>query len=163
MFSKKNKKEMQEVETNNSSNIIGKGTTLEGNLSTSGNIRIEGKLVGSVATKAKLVLGNTSWVKGNILAQNAEVGGEVNGIIEVSGLLILRSTAIVQGDIITNKLVFEEGAKFNGKCKMGLSEQPANSKDASTWKSNGSVFGKKVEKLETETVDNSVKAQQASS
>jgi cytoskeletal protein CcmA (bactofilin family) len=159
MFSK-NKKEMQEVEINNSSNIIGKGTTLEGNLSTSGNIRIEGKLVGSINTKAKLVLGSTSWVKGNVFAQTAEVGGEVQGTIEVAGLLILRPTAVVQGDIITNKLVFEEGAKFNGKCKMNTSEQSANTKEASSWKGNGNLFGKKAE---IEPVDHAIKAQQVSS
>jgi len=159
MFSK-NKKEMQEVEINNSSNIIGKGTSLEGNLTTPGNIRIEGKLVGSVTTKSKLVLGNTSWVKGNIWAQTAEIGGEVHGTIEVGGLLILRPTAVVQGDIITNKLVFEEGAKFNGKCKMSPSEQVINTKEASTWKGNGSLVNKK---MEVELVEQHGKAQQASS
>ncbi|OJW69927.1 MAG: cell shape determination protein CcmA [Candidatus Amoebophilus sp. 36-38] len=156
----KNKKEMQEVEINNSSNIIGKGTSLEGNLTTSGNIRIEGKLIGSITTKSKLVLGNTSWVKGNVLAQTAEVGGEVHGTIEVGGLLILKPTAIVQGDIITNKLVFEEGARFNGKCKMSPSEQAVNTKDTSTWKGNGSLPNKKIE---VELIDQHAKSQQASS
>ncbi|ACE06081.1 hypothetical protein Aasi_0691 [Candidatus Amoebophilus asiaticus 5a2] len=161
MFSK-SKKEMQTVEINNSSNIIGKGTTLEGSLTTAGNIRIEGKLIGSVNTKAKLVLGTTSWVKGNIVAQNAEVAGEVHGTIEVSGLLILKPTAVIQGDIITNKLVFEEGAKFNGKCKMDTAEQSANTKDtAATWKSNGSFFSKKSESQPVENV--AKEPQQASS
>lgn len=116
---KNNKKSVTETEVNNSSNIIGKGTSLEGNLATTGNLRVEGKVIGAITTKAKLVLGATSWVKGHIIAQNAEIGGEVQGTIEVSGLLSLKSSAVVQGDIITNKLVFEEGAKFNGKCKMG--------------------------------------------
>lgn len=159
MFSK-SKKEMQTVEINNSSNIIGKGTTLEGNLTTAGNIRIEGKLIGAVNTKAKLVLGTTSWVKGNIVAQNAEVAGEVHGTIEVAGLLILKPTAVIQGDIITNKLVFEEGAKFNGKCKMDTAEQPANTKDTASWKSNGSFFSKKAE---LQPVENVAKEQQQAS
>jgi cytoskeletal protein CcmA (bactofilin family) len=159
MFSK-SKKEMQTVEVNNSSNIIGKGTTLEGNLTTAGNIRIEGKLIGAVNTKAKLVLGTTSWVKGNIVAQNAEVAGEVHGTIEITGLLILKPTAVIQGDIITNKLVFEEGAKFNGKCKMDTIEQSANTKDTSSWKSNGGFFGKKTE---LQPVENVTKEQQQAS
>jgi len=144
MFSN-NKKELNEVEINNSSNIIGKGTSLEGNLNTAGNLRIEGKMVGAITTKAKLVLGATSWVKGNIIAQNAEVGGEVEGTIEVSGLLTLKPTAVVQGELITNKLVIEEGAKFNGKCKMGAQASQAVSETQSTLqKSNGSFFGKKA-------------------
>jgi cytoskeletal protein CcmA (bactofilin family) len=140
-----NKKVLTETEINNSSNIIGKGTVLEGNLTTTGNLRIEGKVIGSITTKAKLVLGATSWVQGNMVAQNAEIGGEVQGIIEVSGLLILKPSAIVQGDIITNKLVFEEGAKFNGKCKMGSQFKPASLEDLDVASNpNKNILEKKV-------------------
>ncbi len=130
MFSKNNSKDTQETEVNSSNNIIGKGTTLEGNVTTTGNIRIEGNLIGSISSKAKLVLGNTAGVEGSINAQNAEIGGKVRGTIDVKGLLILKDTAIVEGDIITNKLVFEEGAKFNGKCKMGDPDLAARTKEA---------------------------------
>ena len=110
---------MTEQEFSNSSNIIGKGTSLDGNLTTAGNLRVEGKVGGNIHTKAKVVLGDTSMVEGNIIAQNAEIGGEVQGTIQIAGLLTLKPTAVVNGDIITSKLVFEEGAKFNGQCNMG--------------------------------------------
>jgi cytoskeletal protein CcmA (bactofilin family) len=55
------------------------------------------------------------------LAQNAEVAGEVKGIVEISDLLLLKSSAIIHGDIVTNKLIVESGATFNGGCKMGVS------------------------------------------
>ncbi|MEL6412976.1 MAG: polymer-forming cytoskeletal protein [Bacteroidota bacterium] len=103
----------------NASNIIGKGTSLDGNLDTAGNLRVEGKVIGSIQSKAKIVLSNTALVEGNIIAQNAEIGGEVQGTVRITGLLILKPTALINGDIITAKLVFEEGAKFNGKCNMG--------------------------------------------
>ena len=102
----------------NSSNIIGKETIIEGNITTSGNVRIEGKLIGNLATKSKAVLGNESRLEGKIVAQNAEIAGTLEGVIEVSELLILKPTAIVNGDIITKKLVFEKEAQFNGKCVM---------------------------------------------
>ncbi|MEL6359329.1 MAG: polymer-forming cytoskeletal protein [Bacteroidota bacterium] len=114
-----NTKKMSEQELSNASNIIGKGTELDGNLTTTGNLRVEGKVKGSINTKVKVVLGDTSVVEGDIMAQNAEVGGEVHGTIRASGLLILKPTAVIHGDIITAKLIFEEGAKFNGKCNMG--------------------------------------------
>ncbi|WP_243018583.1 MULTISPECIES: bactofilin family protein [Candidatus Cardinium] len=101
------------------SNIIGQGSHLEGNINTTGNLRIEGKITGGIKTKAKLVLSHTAQVEGNIVAHNAEIGGEVKGTIEVVELLVLKSTATVWGDIVANKLVFEEGAYFDGKCKMG--------------------------------------------
>lgn len=115
------KKEEQKVaeDLSNSSNTIGKGTTIQGNLETYGNIRVDGRIVGNIITKSKLVLGQSSFVDGNVLAQNAEVLGEVKGKLEVTDLLTLKPSAVVHGDIITNKLVVETGAKFNGGCKMG--------------------------------------------
>lgn len=118
-----NNKQDQKVadEISNSSNIIGKGTLLEGNVESFGNIRIEGKIIGNIKTKSKVALGQSSHVQGNILAQNAEIAGELNGVIEVSEMLTLKPTAVVNGDIITNKLVVESGCTFNGNCKMGAS------------------------------------------
>lgn len=110
-------------DASNSSNIIGKGTIVEGNIETYGNIRIEGKVNGSVKSKSKIALGQSSYVDGNIVAQNAEISGEVKGVIEVSDQLILRPSAIIAGDIITNKLIVESGATFNGGCKMGVAQK----------------------------------------
>ena len=120
MFKNKEEKKVAEDVTN-SSNIIGKGTILEGSIETYGNIRIEGKVEGNVTTKSKIALGQSSRVAGNILAQNAEVAGEVKGKVEVSDLLLIKPSAVIHGDIITNKLIVESGASFNGSCKMGVS------------------------------------------
>ncbi len=117
MFNKEEKKVAEEL--SNSSNTIGKGTTIEGNIETYGNLRVDGKVIGNIITKSKLVLGQTSQVEGNILAQNAEVLGEIKGKIEVSDLLTLKSSSVIHGDILTSKLVVETGATFNGGCKMG--------------------------------------------
>ncbi|MEQ8423894.1 MAG: polymer-forming cytoskeletal protein [Cyclobacteriaceae bacterium] len=118
MFTSKEEKKVAE-EISNSTNTIGKGTVLEGNIETFGNIRIEGKVIGNIKSKSKIALGNSSHVDGNIIAQNADLEGEVKGRIEISEMLILKATAVVHGDIITGKLVVEPGAVFNGSCKMG--------------------------------------------
>lgn len=120
MFTSKEEKKVAE-EISNSTNTIGKGTVLEGNIETYGNIRIEGKVIGNIKSKSKIALGNSSHVDGNIIAQNADLEGEVKGRIEISEMLILKATAVVHGDIITGKLVVEPGAVFNGTCKMGAS------------------------------------------
>jgi cytoskeletal protein CcmA (bactofilin family) len=121
----------KELETVNSSTTIGKGAVLEGNIETLGNIRVEGRVIGNVVSKSKIALGGASLVEGNILAQNAEIEGEVKGVVEISDMLILKSTAVVHGDIVTNKMIIESGATFNGTCKMGaavkeikISERP---------------------------------------
>ncbi|MCK5104438.1 MAG: polymer-forming cytoskeletal protein [Cyclobacteriaceae bacterium] len=120
----KNKQEnMAAQDPSNSSNIIGKGTIVEGNIETFGNIRIEGKVIGSVKSKSKIALGQSSFVEGNIAAQNAEISGEVKGVVEVSDQLILRPSSIIDGDIIANKLIVESGSTFNGGCKMGVAQK----------------------------------------
>ncbi|MEO5601916.1 MAG: polymer-forming cytoskeletal protein [Cyclobacteriaceae bacterium] len=118
MFTTKEEKRVAD-EISNSSNTIGKGTFLEGNVETYGNIRIEGKVTGNVKSKSKVALGPSSLVQGNVIAQNADLEGEVKGKIEVAELLVLKATAVIHGDIVTGKLVVEPGAVFNGTCKMG--------------------------------------------
>lgn len=114
----KNNKGVEEV--SNSSNIIGKGTIVNGHIETFGNIRVEGKVVGDIKTKSKAAFGHSSQVDGSVLAQNAEVAGHIKGTIEITEQLVLKATATIDGDIITNKLLVESGASFNGKCKMGV-------------------------------------------
>lgn len=100
-------------------NQFGQGTTLNGDITTEGDIRIDGKVNGSITSKAKAVVGSTGIIEGDIICQNAYIDGRVNGNIEVSDLLILSKTAYVMGNITIKKLVVEEGAKFNGRCSMG--------------------------------------------
>jgi len=119
MFATKEQKRVAE-EISTSSNNIGKGTFLQGNIETYGNIRIEGKVKGDVISKSKIALGQSSQVEGNIIAQNADIEGEVKGRVEVTELLVLKSTAVVNGDISTGKMIVETGAVFNGACKMGI-------------------------------------------
>ncbi|MEM9894859.1 MAG: polymer-forming cytoskeletal protein [Bacteroidota bacterium] len=115
-----NKNLKTEEDLSNSSNIIGKGTIVNGSVETFGNIRVEGKVTGDIKTKSKAAFGHSSQVDGSVLAQNAEVAGHISGTIEITEQLVLKATAVIDGDIITNKLLVESGATFNGKCKMGV-------------------------------------------
>ena len=118
LTSKEQKRAADEI--SNSSNVIGKGTILEGNIETFGNLRIEGKIIGNIRSKSKVALGNSSQIEGNLYAQNADIEGQVKGKIEIAEVLVLKSTAVINGDINTGKLVVEAGAIFNGTCKMGF-------------------------------------------
>lgn len=117
MFTSKDQK-IAEEELNKSSNLIIKGTTIVGNLESQGNIRIEGNFIGKVKSKSKIVLGQSSYVEGEILTQKAEIDGEVKGKIRISELLTLKPSAVIKGDIITKNINVESGAVINGKCKM---------------------------------------------
>ena len=65
MFTTKEEKKAAD-EITNSSNFIGKGTVLEGNIETAGNIRIEGRIIGNIKSKSKIALGHSCHVDGNI-------------------------------------------------------------------------------------------------
>lgn len=118
MFSKKSSTVNPIMQTT-SNNIIGQECLIEGNITTSGNLRIEGQIIGKIQSKAKVVLGQTAQVQGHIFANHAEISGQIKGNIKTEKLLILKATAIMEGDIVSPKLIFEEGACFDGKCSMG--------------------------------------------
>jgi len=100
-------------------NMIGIGTTIEGSITSSENIRFDGTLNGNLHSKGKVFVGQTGKVNGEIHCKNCEVEGVVEGRVEVDELLSLRSMSKLFGDIKTGKLAIEPGAVFTGKCDMG--------------------------------------------
>ena len=110
---------MAETENTNKINMIGVGTTIEGNISSSENIRFDGNLVGNLNTRGKVFIGQSGRVTGEIRCKNCEVEGVVDGRVVVEELLSLRSVSKLFGEIKTGKLAIEPGATFTGKCDMG--------------------------------------------
>src|SRR3954462_896953 len=81
-------------ENNTSSiNLIGAGTVIEGDIRSNGDLRIDGSVFGNVYSKAKVVIGNTGLVEGDVNSQNADVSGTVKGKTSVNELLFLKSSA----------------------------------------------------------------------
>lgn len=103
---------------NHAINLIGTGTSIEGNVTSSGDIRIDGNLKGNLTTKGKVILGGTGKVNGEVHCRNFEIEGSLEGKIFVTDLLSLRAKSKVFGDISTIKLAIEPGAFFTGKCDM---------------------------------------------
>lgn len=123
-------KETQNTHELSSSNThIAKGAAITGDIETFGTIRLEGKIYGNLRSKGKTSLGESAFVQGNVLAQSAEIAGEVKGMVEIAEILTLKSTAIINGDIICQKLIVEAGAIFNGKCQMGTLVKEINIRD----------------------------------
>lgn len=113
-------------------NLIGNGTSIKGEVSAIGDIRIDGNINGNIRTKGKIVVGATGVVEGEITCQNADISGKVSAKMEVSELLTLKSTAYFNGEIIVNQLAIEPGAVFTGSCSMektGTSETRFKAQD----------------------------------
>lgn len=104
-------------------NIIGNGTTIKGDVISTGDMRIDGTLQGNLQIKGRLIIGETGKIIGEIDCKNSEISGIIEGKIVVGELLTLKSTAKIMGDIITSKLAIEPGAVFTGTCNMGGNRQ----------------------------------------
>jgi len=113
---------MAKMKTNDNTptiNLLGKGTSITGDIVSNGDFRIDGDLKGSINSKGKVVVGISGNVKGDIVCQNADISGTVAAKMAVGELLSLKSTAKIYGDIVATKLAIEPGALFTGTCTMG--------------------------------------------
>jgi len=99
--------------------VVSQGTKIEGGFTSSENIRLDGRVEGSLHCDSRLVLGRSGSVAGDIHAENAVISGTVEGNVAISGTLQLTNTAKIQGDIKTKFLIVEEGAVYNGQCAVG--------------------------------------------
>ncbi len=115
-----------EVE-NTTINLISTGTEITGDIISSGDIRVDGTLKGSLNTKGKVVIGPTGRISGEVICKNSEVSGIVEGKITVGQLLNLKASSKIMGDISTSKLSIEPGAKFTGNCKMSDTDNDGGS------------------------------------
>lgn len=99
--------------------IISAGTRITGDVETSGVLKIDGEISGSVVGARQVLLGRAGVVRGNIAAGEVVLGGVVDGSVAASDRLELQATATVTGDIDTRSIVVIEGAKINGQVRMG--------------------------------------------
>ena len=99
--------------------MIAKGTTIEGKFRSSDNVRIDGTIKGEVICEQRLLVGATGWIDGSIHAAEATIRGHIKGNIIVTGMLRLENSAKIEGTIVAKHLEVEEGAQYEGECKVG--------------------------------------------
>lgn len=97
--------------------VIGTSATLQGTLTTEGNVRIDGTSDGDITAKGNVVIGETAKVEGNIAGKAVAIGGVVHGDIEAKRISVLR-TGRVWGDLTTGSLATEEGGFIQGVITM---------------------------------------------
>lgn len=99
-------------------NLIGKGTVIKGDVESSGDIRVDGRLIGSLKCNGKIVVGQTGIVEGDMTCKQADISGVIKGVLKCEELTALKSTCKVEIDLFTKQLLIEVGAVFTGKCQM---------------------------------------------
>jgi cytoskeletal protein CcmA (bactofilin family) len=99
--------------------IIAKGTVITGKVITTENIRIDGTIKGELRCDKKVVMDAGGLVEGNIYAGESTIKGKVEGTVTVNNTLHLLDSSFIKGDIKAKKLHVEEGARYDGQCKIG--------------------------------------------
>ena len=102
--------------------IIGAGVKVKGNLASEHDMIIDGFLVGNVKTKGALTVGVNSVIKGNLVARDVTVSGQLDGDIKASNLAAITETGRVRGNIACSEIAIASGAIFLGTNVMAFAE-----------------------------------------
>lgn len=101
------------------SGFVGGGTVVSGDAEFKGMLRIDGRFTGRVRSeKGSLIVSAGGVVEANIEVASAKINGTVNGDIIATGRIELGRSARVHGNLQTPALVIEDGAIFEGSCRM---------------------------------------------
>jgi cytoskeletal protein CcmA (bactofilin family) len=101
------------------SGFVGGGTDVTGEANFKAMMRVDGHFSGRISsTSGTLIVGNNGTVDANIEVAVAVIHGTINGDIIATQRLELGRAAKVHGNIQTPSLIIEQGAIFEGSCKM---------------------------------------------
>jgi cytoskeletal protein CcmA (bactofilin family) len=101
------------------SGFVGNGTTLTGEANFKGMLRVDGHLSGRVSSQdGTLIVSTGGQVDADVEVSIAQIYGTVVGNVTATKRIELGRVAKVTGDIQTPALVIENGAVFEGSCRM---------------------------------------------
>ncbi len=106
------------------SGFLDKDTSFVGEMKFNNTLRIDGNFEGKIISSSTLLIGETGRVKADIEVGIISINGFVEGTIKAKTKVEIFSKGKVSGTIITPKLMIEEGAYFQGECKMEEAKKP---------------------------------------
>ncbi|HLF47309.1 MAG TPA: polymer-forming cytoskeletal protein, partial [Chitinophagaceae bacterium] len=89
----------EKINGGNGTTLISAGTTIKGDISSNADLRIDGTINGNINCSAKIVIGTSGLVEGDIFGNHADIVGKISGNIRVKELLQLRDECVVNGNI----------------------------------------------------------------
>lgn len=99
--------------------IIGPGMRVVGDCDTEGTLRIEGAVQGKVRAGKAVVVGRDGVVVGDVITQDAVIGGRIEGTLVAESRLELQETCVIDGEIRARRIKLEEGGQVNGNVQTG--------------------------------------------
>lgn len=98
--------------------LIAAGTKLVGDINFSGNLEIEGEVVGNISAEgdnSRVRVLQSGSVTGDIEAATIMVNGHIKGDLYASDLVELAAKAVVEGNLNYNLIGIEKGAEVVGR------------------------------------------------
>lgn len=107
--------------------LIAEGSQIDGNISFSDGLRIDGNVAGVVSAKPEmasmLVISETASVTGEVHADHIIVNGAVSGPIFARLMLELQPKARINGDVNYTALEMHQGALITGQLRPILVDE----------------------------------------
>jgi cytoskeletal protein CcmA (bactofilin family) len=116
--------------------LIGVGTRIEGNVSFSGGLRVDGEIRGNISSdkgqSGTLVISEQASVEGEISVGHVVINGTVIGPVFAGESLELLPNARVTGDVEYHQLEMQQGAVVQGRLVHQTSAKTVELKLASS-------------------------------
>src|SRR3954467_1537315 len=97
---------------------VNEGTEIEGKITFSGTVLLNGRVRGEVVSNDTLIIGEKGVIHATIRSGVVEVSGEVVGNISATERIELHPNCRVYGDIEAPVVTIDEGALLEGQCRM---------------------------------------------
>lgn len=99
---------------------IGRSIQIKGDVVSSGDLVIDGQLVGTIDLgNHSVTVGAGAAVTADLVGQIVTIGGSVKGNVTGLAKVELKATGSVEGDVTAPKLVMADGATLSGKVDTG--------------------------------------------
>lgn len=98
--------------------VVDANTVVDGMISTSHDLRVEGRVTGTIMCDGVLQIAEGAEVDATVEAAGIIVSGALSGAITCHGRLEIQSTGIVRGRVETGRLIVVEGAVYEGQLRM---------------------------------------------
>ncbi|MDH3235056.1 MAG: polymer-forming cytoskeletal protein [Alphaproteobacteria bacterium] len=95
--------------------IVSAGLQVTGNMTSDGDIQIEGTITGDVKSRT-ITVGTDGLVQGQLIAESVQVSGAVEGKIRAKTVVLVAGARMI-GDVVHDVLTVEPGAQVEGALK----------------------------------------------
>src|SRR3954470_78403 len=119
-----------ETQQANARTFFGPNVTIDGTVTGSESVLIEGTVRGKINLTGELRIGTKARIEATVHAKNVIVEGKLTGDISADDRVELVASSTVDGNIKAPKIVVAEGARFRGSVDMGSAKPATNGETA---------------------------------